>query len=210
MFSKLLTKSSVPILNTTKNNALKTVLRNGGGGPRMMRYRDFVPTNFKMAVRYILYGAVPSSVFCLYMNLFVGDAVLHDYDPEQYQPECHEFFQNPVTRWMAKYIKEDPAISYYRRVNRLEKEIQVRQQQTIIKTSKNLQAIEGRGLYFSNNDPLLGSVTEQKMVDEYAREHNLIPGQEFQQVRGNPDAPEIDVTTMNFRDKAPSEVSAEQ
>jgi len=199
MFSKLLTKTSVPILNTTKNNALKTVLRNGGGGPRMMRYRDFVPTNFKMAVRYVLYGAVPSSLFCLYMNLFVGDAVYHDYDPEQHQPECHEFFQNPVTRFLAKYVKEDPAISYYRRVNRLEKEIQVFQQQNIISTARNLQAIEGRGLMFMKQDPLLVTKDDQDMVEGYALEHNLVEGQEFERVRGNPDAEEIDVTTMNFR-----------
>ena len=52
---------------------------------------------------------------------------------------------------------------------------------------------------FMKQDPLLVTKDDQDMVEGYALEHNLVEGQEFERVRGNPDAEEIDVTTMNFR-----------
>ena len=45
----------------------------------------------------------------------------------------------------------------------------------------------------------MATKVEQDLIEGYAREHNLVEGQQFDRVRGNPEAEEIDVTTMNFR-----------
>ena len=38
-------------------------------------------------------GLIPAGLLIGYCNLFIGDAVLCDYDPEVYEPEQHEFYK---------------------------------------------------------------------------------------------------------------------
>jgi len=138
----------------------------------MMRYREFPENYFKMAFRYYLYGAVPAAVILLYCKLFIGPAELHDYDPEVYEPDHHEFFQHPATRFMAKYFKEDPKITYYRKINRLEKSWQNYQQRQVISQAQTLQQINKRG-YFFIDTMVVEDMHDYEQLDEYANRLGL-------------------------------------
>uniref|UniRef100_A0A4Y7NMW7 NADH dehydrogenase [ubiquinone] 1 beta subcomplex subunit 5, mitochondrial n=1 Tax=Scapholeberis mucronata TaxID=202097 RepID=A0A4Y7NMW7_9CRUS len=58
------------------------------------RFKDFV--HF-----YLMLGLIPSTLFVLYVNLFIGPAKLAEI-PEGYIPEAYEYHSHPITRWMAK------------------------------------------------------------------------------------------------------------
>ena len=44
-------------------------------------------------IRYTLIGFVPGFLIISYCNLFIGNAVLHDYDPEVFEPEHWEYYK---------------------------------------------------------------------------------------------------------------------
>jgi NADH dehydrogenase (ubiquinone) 1 beta subcomplex subunit 5 len=53
---------------------------------------------------YVLLAAVPLGIFTIYMNVTVGEAKLVPV-PEGYKPKEWEYYKNPISRLMVKYIK---------------------------------------------------------------------------------------------------------
>jgi len=214
MFSKLFTGTAGKVLTGTRNNVVNTVSRSAGGGPRMMRYRGFTPTYFKMAMRYIMYGAIPSGAIILYTRFFVGPAELYDYDPECYEPEYYEFFEDPITRFFAKWVKEDPKISYYRRIGKLEKETQNYRQISIVSQARNLQQINKKGYLFMQHNPAIESGYDRVLIDQYANDHeldgNLWKPQSDANIGEDEDQSlHLDTKTMDFTVHMPSQSEVE-
>ncbi|KAK2588969.1 hypothetical protein KPH14_001819 [Odynerus spinipes] len=65
---------------------------------------------------YFMLGIIPSLivVFCSYV--FVGPATLEPI-PEGYVPKHWEYYRNPITRFMARYINNSPQQEYEKYLN---------------------------------------------------------------------------------------------
>ncbi|CAG9768763.1 unnamed protein product [Ceutorhynchus assimilis] len=67
---------------------------------------------FKDLVHFYLFlGIIPCSLFVGGMNLFVGPATLSEI-PEDYTPKHWEYYKNPVTRLLARYVLTNPQQEY--------------------------------------------------------------------------------------------------
>lgn len=60
---------------------------------------------------YMMIGAIPSGLLIFYTSIFIGPAQLTE-TPEGYEPKHWEYHQNPITRWMARYIYPPPQQEY--------------------------------------------------------------------------------------------------
>jgi len=47
----------------------------------------------------MLIGAIPTALIILYTETFVGNAVLHDHDPDVYEPRHWEYYK--VNNWIS-------------------------------------------------------------------------------------------------------------
>ncbi|XP_072264249.1 NADH dehydrogenase [ubiquinone] 1 beta subcomplex subunit 5, mitochondrial [Pyxicephalus adspersus] len=52
---------------------------------------------------YVLLGAVPAGIVILLINIFIGPAELAEI-PEGYVPEFWEYYQHPISRWIARNV----------------------------------------------------------------------------------------------------------
>lgn len=60
---------------------------------------------------YLWVGLIPCGLFIGYQNWFTGPATLSEI-PEGYTPKYWEYYKNPVTRFLAKYITTSPQQDY--------------------------------------------------------------------------------------------------
>ncbi|XP_018577796.1 NADH dehydrogenase [ubiquinone] 1 beta subcomplex subunit 5, mitochondrial [Anoplophora glabripennis] len=60
---------------------------------------------------YILIGIIPCTLGVAYANIFIGPATLSEI-PEDYEPKYWEYYKNPVTRFIARYILTNPQQDY--------------------------------------------------------------------------------------------------
>ncbi|XP_023020727.2 NADH dehydrogenase (ubiquinone) SGDH subunit [Leptinotarsa decemlineata] len=60
---------------------------------------------------YFLLGIIPCGLAVTYANVFIGPATLTEI-PEDYVPKYWEYYRNPVTRFIARYIMTDPQQDY--------------------------------------------------------------------------------------------------
>lgn len=139
----------------------------------MMRYKRFEDINMKMALRYILYGLIPSGAIIFYSKMVVGDSKLMEYNPDLFQPQVHEYYKNPITRFLAKYVKEDPEVTYYRNIAKIERKHQLAQQQSIMSQAQSLQQIRKRGYMYLREKAVVENIYDRQVIDEYTRKHGL-------------------------------------
>ncbi|XP_066248096.1 NADH dehydrogenase [ubiquinone] 1 beta subcomplex subunit 5, mitochondrial [Euwallacea similis] len=92
-------------------------------------------TKFKDYIHfYVLLGIIPCSLFVTGMNVFIGPGTLSEI-PEGYTPKYWEYYKNPVTRFLTRYLFNNPQQDYEKfltyifvehekiRLRQLEKEI---------------------------------------------------------------------------------------
>lgn len=90
-------------------------VRHGGHGNRF----EIFPSNlvhFQTKNFLHMYFVTPCIFFAFfvwYKNIFEGDAVLAE-TPSGYRPHYFEYERNPVTRWIVKNFRRDPALSHER------------------------------------------------------------------------------------------------
>lgn len=68
------------------------------------KFKDLIHLYFQI-------GFVPCLLFVGYQNLFTGPATIAEI-PEDYIPKYWEYYKNPVTRLLARYIYTDPQQDY--------------------------------------------------------------------------------------------------
>ncbi|XP_033095928.1 NADH dehydrogenase [ubiquinone] 1 beta subcomplex subunit 5, mitochondrial-like [Anneissia japonica] len=95
---------------------LTNVLTRGmaGGGSRKFFPLSSTYTDRRFIKRAMFYAAltgVPASIVITYINVFYGPAQLAEI-PEGYIPKHWEYYQHPITRFIAKYIKPSPQQEY--------------------------------------------------------------------------------------------------
>ncbi|XP_053684809.1 NADH dehydrogenase [ubiquinone] 1 beta subcomplex subunit 5, mitochondrial [Sabethes cyaneus] len=101
---------------TSKNigkNALVQVRAMSGGH----RTFNITPSRFQwhkfkdMFHYYIMVGLIPVLAVVFYTNVFIGPAQLTEI-PEGYVPKHWEYHQHPITRFIARYILDNPQQDY--------------------------------------------------------------------------------------------------
>merc|ERR1712150_160216 len=56
---------------------------------------------------YVMLAAVPIAAVVFYSNVIIGQAELADI-PEGYEPKVWEYHKHPISRFLARYVCEDP------------------------------------------------------------------------------------------------------
>lgn len=85
----------------------------GGHAPKMdIRHSTYQWTEFKNDMHFFtLLGVIPIAIVVFCANVFGGKYELADI-PEGYEPELHEYYKSPISRFMAKHWMQKPERSY--------------------------------------------------------------------------------------------------
>ncbi|ODN00233.1 NADH dehydrogenase [ubiquinone] 1 beta subcomplex subunit 5, mitochondrial [Orchesella cincta] len=67
---------------------------------------------------YFFLGVIPLTAVVVYANIFIGPATLCEI-PEGYEPEDHEYFRHPITRYLVKNYITTMQESYERNMHYL-------------------------------------------------------------------------------------------
>ncbi|KAK9505932.1 hypothetical protein O3M35_009888 [Rhynocoris fuscipes] len=67
---------------------------------------------------YFMLGFIPCSLVVFYINVTVGPARLAEI-PEGYTPKHWEYFQHPITRWLAQHVYTNPQQEYEKYLHEL-------------------------------------------------------------------------------------------
>lgn len=126
----------------------------------------------KYFMTYFLIGAIPAAAIIFYSSSIVGEAELYDYDPEQYQPEFYEFFAHPITRFLAKYVMEDPRVSYYKDVYAIEFESQHRRMVQLVSSVKEIEKHMGFKGWQRWEGPISNEMHKGD-IERYVEEHKI-------------------------------------
>ncbi|XP_017768960.1 PREDICTED: NADH dehydrogenase [ubiquinone] 1 beta subcomplex subunit 5, mitochondrial [Nicrophorus vespilloides] len=70
---------------------------------------------------YVLLGVIPLGAITLGTNIFIGPATLTKV-PEDYTPKYWEYYRHPITRFIARYILNDPQQDYEKYLHMLYEE----------------------------------------------------------------------------------------
>ncbi|KAL5235711.1 hypothetical protein ACI65C_003121 [Semiaphis heraclei] len=114
-------------LSSRKTDALKSsalVPTRDMSGHHLMSIKEtrWQWTKFKDLVHYyVLVGVIPLTLLITGVNVFIGPAKLAPI-PEGYRPAHWEYYQHPITRWMARYIYPSPQQQYEKYLHTLYEE----------------------------------------------------------------------------------------
>ncbi|CAG9112167.1 unnamed protein product [Plutella xylostella] len=72
---------------------------------------------------YVMVGLIPISAIIFYTNVFIGPAQLTPI-PEGYVPKHWEYYRNPITRFIARYIHPSPQQEYEKFMHYIDEEAQ--------------------------------------------------------------------------------------
>merc|ERR1712135_49919 len=89
-------------------------------------------------------------------------------DPEEYEPKYWEYYSHPVSRWLARYVMEDPAIGYYKNIYHLETTTRWERQTRLVGQVQEIQKLEQEGAYAWFTDPAVAGHTYED-TEEYIK-----------------------------------------
>ncbi|XP_059048724.1 NADH dehydrogenase [ubiquinone] 1 beta subcomplex subunit 5, mitochondrial [Achroia grisella] len=72
---------------------------------------------------YVMVGLIPVSLILFYSNIFIGPAQLTPI-PEDYNPKHWEYHRHPVTRFIARYVHNNPQQEYEKFMHFIDEEAQ--------------------------------------------------------------------------------------
>ncbi|KXJ68957.1 NADH dehydrogenase [ubiquinone] 1 beta subcomplex subunit 5, mitochondrial [Aedes albopictus] len=113
-----------PVLLTATKNALVQSRSMAGHGPKMF---TITPSRFQwhkfkdMFHMYIMVGLIPVLAVVFYANVFVGPAQLTEC-PADYEPKHWEYHKHPITRFIARYMLNNPQQDYEKMLHHLYEE----------------------------------------------------------------------------------------
>ncbi|XP_041982283.1 NADH dehydrogenase [ubiquinone] 1 beta subcomplex subunit 5, mitochondrial [Aricia agestis] len=72
---------------------------------------------------YFMIGLIPVSAIIFYSNVFIGPATLTPI-PDDYEPKHWEYYRHPITRFIARYIHNNPQQEYEKFLHFIDEEKQ--------------------------------------------------------------------------------------
>jgi NADH dehydrogenase (ubiquinone) 1 beta subcomplex subunit 5 len=101
------------LLGTARKSALTVIARDMSGARKFIIHPPrFVWRRFKKDAHFfICLGVIPLTLVTVYANLVVGPAELAEI-PEGYYPKEWEYYQNPVSRFLIRYVQDHPQKGY--------------------------------------------------------------------------------------------------
>lgn len=115
-----------------------SVKRNAGDHHRLFPYAPsrWHWRQFKDYIHlYIMIGAIPLAAITAYANIFIGPATLSEI-PKDYEPKYWEYYESPITRFLAKHFMTDPQQQYEKYLHHLYEE---REKQMLRKLEKEVK-----------------------------------------------------------------------
>ncbi|XP_055625833.1 NADH dehydrogenase [ubiquinone] 1 beta subcomplex subunit 5, mitochondrial [Toxorhynchites rutilus septentrionalis] len=115
---------SPALCNASKNALMQYRAMSGGHGPRMF---TITPSRFQwhkfkdLFHFYVMVGAIPVLAIVFYTNVFIGPAQLTEI-PEGYEPKHWEYHKHPISRFIARYIMNNPQQDYEKMLHFLHEE----------------------------------------------------------------------------------------
>ncbi|XP_071439648.1 NADH dehydrogenase [ubiquinone] 1 beta subcomplex subunit 5, mitochondrial [Hetaerina americana] len=140
-----------------RNVLLEQRARMSGGGHRTM---PITPSRwqwhkFKDLVHfYLMVGLIPVTAIVLYCNIFIGPAQLAEI-PEGYVPKHWEYHRHPISRFIARYILNNPQQEYEKMLHMIfeeEERIKLRKIEELVKLKMGERA-DYKSYYYQPVDP---------------------------------------------------------
>uniref|UniRef100_A0A1B6MCI3 NADH dehydrogenase [ubiquinone] 1 beta subcomplex subunit 5, mitochondrial n=1 Tax=Graphocephala atropunctata TaxID=36148 RepID=A0A1B6MCI3_9HEMI len=138
--------SSFRLLNTVarKNDVLVPMVKRymSGGHDNAMNIEvsRWQWHKFKDLVHYyFMVGAIPLSLICMYVNIFIGPAKLAEI-PEGYTPKHWEYHRHPITRFIAQYLQAGYQQDYEKYMHYMFEEDEKAKMRRVAKEIKNKMA----------------------------------------------------------------------
>ncbi|XP_055531542.1 NADH dehydrogenase [ubiquinone] 1 beta subcomplex subunit 5, mitochondrial [Wyeomyia smithii] len=113
---------SLVLLNVNKKALVPVRMMSGGHRTFTITPSRFQWHKFKdMFHYYIMVGLIPVLAVVFYANVFIGPAQLTEI-PEGYVPKHWEYHNHPITRFIARYILDNPQQDYEKMLHHLYEE----------------------------------------------------------------------------------------
>uniref|UniRef100_A0A1B6E1R0 NADH dehydrogenase [ubiquinone] 1 beta subcomplex subunit 5, mitochondrial n=1 Tax=Clastoptera arizonana TaxID=38151 RepID=A0A1B6E1R0_9HEMI len=108
-----LIKNTICFKNIAKDALVQKRMMSGGHGEKMpIQPSRWQWHKFKDLFHYyIMVGAIPITGIIVYANLFIGPAQLAEI-PDGYVPKHWEYYKHPITRFLARYVYNNPQQEY--------------------------------------------------------------------------------------------------
>jgi len=169
--SRLAVPRTTILLPCPKRQSIPLTLAISARGMSGTRKFIIQPTRFvfrrfqKDATFFIQIAVIPLTLITLYFNVWVGPGTLTEI-PEGYVPEEWEYYKNPVTSFIARYIQDYPQKGYEQMLQSMYEEVEIIR---LRRLTVKVKALQGERMDYQGYTYIRGPTTK---YHEKHREQN--------------------------------------